>query len=521
MSLTGVVDDRDLVELQRARLLWAHQRWDEAEAEFLRIVDAHPGNWRALVDAARVLGDRQRIRESRELLDRLRLLAGERADLRLAVAQTCRMSRLEDEAVELLGRHVSEGEGRRDPAAHLELAVLYERRHALEEAERSAQAALKVAPQWLEALIILARVRRQSGEAVRAEAALQRVMRASSVHDSTRSQAWAMWADMADRAGQPEAAMERLERAKALMRPVAVGLADHGLRVLRAWERVCRGVSADTLARWQAGRREPATGRPVPAHLLGFPRSGTTLLENILEAHSGLVSSEECQVLGRDLLGVLWREPQEDTPPTVEALDAVTESKREALRRRYWDRMGEGLGIAGDWPQVHLDKNPTHTLFIPAILRLLPDSRFIVALRDPRDVVVSCYFQWFPLNPNSASFLTWKQTIDRYLIDMGAWVDLRDRLPPDCWTEVRYEDVVSDFAGQARRSLDFLGLPWEDAVLAYRDRLATKAVHTPSYLEIQRPVHRGAVGRWRKYARWMEPDLLRLRPLVEALGYAW
>jgi len=520
MSPSGLPDDQDLAELQKARLLWAHQRWDQAEAEFVRIAEAHPGNWRALVDVARVLGDRQQIRRSREWLDRLSILAADRADLRLAVAQTCRMSRREEEAIEWLKRHVSEGDGRRDPVAHLELAVLHERRHALEEADRSAQAALKAAPHWLEALIILARVRRQRGESVRAEAALQRILRAPAVHDGTRSQAWAMWADMADRAGQADLAMERLERAKALMRPAAIGLADHGLRVLRAWERVCRGVSSETLARWQ-GVEGGEPGRPLPAHLLGFPRSGTTLLENILEAHSGVVSSEESQVLGRDLIGLVWREPHEDTPPTVAALDAAPEPKLGALRQRYWDRMAEGLGISEDWPPVHLDKNPTHTLFIPAILRLLPDSRFLVALRDPRDVVVSCYFQWFPLNPNSASFLSWQQTIDRYLLDMGAWLDLRDRLPSDCWIEVRYEDVVDDFAGQARRSLEFLGLPWEDSVLAYRDRLVTKAVHTPSYLEIQRPVHRGAVGRWQKYARWMEPHLQRLRPMVEAFGYRW
>lgn len=515
-----VVDDRDLAELQRARLLWAHQRWDQAEAEFLRIAEAHPANWRALVDAARVLGDRQQIRRSRELLGRLQLLAADRPDLRLAVAQTCRMSRREDEALEWLERHASEGSGRSDPVAHLEMAVLQERRHDLEGAERSAQAALKAAPHWLEALIILARVRRQRGESVRAEAALQRVLRAPAVHDGTRSQAWAMWADIADRAGQADLAIERLERAKSLLRPSAVGLADHGLRVLRAWERVCQGATAESLTRWQKAG-DAATGPPLPAHLLGFPRSGTTLLENILEAHSGLVSSEESQVLGRDLIGLVWREPHEDTPPTVAALDAAAEPKLAALRQRYWDRMGEGLGLGDAWPAVHLDKNPTHTLFIPAILRLLPDSRFLVALRDPRDVVVSCYFQWFPLNPNSACFLSWQQTIDRYLLDMGAWLDLRQHLPSDCWIEVRYEDVVEDFAGQARRALDFLGLPWEDAVLAYRDRLATKAVHTPSYLEIQRPVHRGAVGRWQKYARWMEPHLQRLRPIVEAFGYRW
>lgn len=514
------LDTRDLPELQRARRLWVQQDWDRAEAEFCRIADAHPNNWHALIDAARVLGDRQEIRRSRELTERLMALADGHEDLFLQVAQTLRMSRREPEAIEWLERHVSTGPGRRDPVAHMELAVLYERHHRLAEAEAAAQATLKAAPHWMEALIILARVRRQRGEVSRAEAALQRVVTAPRTADSTRSQAWAMRADLADRAGDPALAMQRLEKAKSLLRPSATGLAEHGERVLRAWDRVAGEGTAELFARWQSAAGSPQPGIPRPAHLLGFPRSGTTLLENILEAHSGLVSSEESQVLGRDLLGLLWREPGQDVPPTVAALDAANPEKLGRLRARYWDRMAEGLGLE-QWPKVHLDKNPTHTLFIPAILRLLPDSRFLVALRDPRDVVVSCYFQWFPLNPNSAFFLTWEQTIARYVLDMGAWIRLRDRLPADCWLEVRYEDLVTDFTGQARRALAFMDLPWEEGVVDYRERLVTKAVHTPSYLEIQRPIHAGAVGRWKRYARWMEPHLQALRPMVEALGYSW
>ena len=365
----GTLDTGDLPELQRARALWARQHWDRAEEEFCRVAAAHPTHWNALIDAARVLGDRQEIRRSNVLLDRLIALADGREDLWLQVAQTCRMSRREPEAVALLERYVDRGPGSQDPVAHLELAVLYERQHRLVEAESAAQAALKAAPHWMESLIILARVRRQRGESVCAEAALQRVIKAPRTHDATRSQAWAMWAEMADRAGSPALAIERLERAKSLLRPAAAGLAEHGLRILRAWERVARECGTDTLARWQAAAPTSAS-RPRPAHLLGFPRSGTTLLENILEAHSGLVSSEESQVLGRDLLGVLWREPDEDHPPTTAALDAVPPEKLDRLRHRYWARMGEGLGLT-DWPAVHLDKNPTHTLFIPAILRLL------------------------------------------------------------------------------------------------------------------------------------------------------
>ena len=240
----------------------------------------------------------------------------------------------------------------------------------------------------------------------------------------------------------------------------------------------------------------------------------------MLDAHPGIVSSEERQVLGRDLLNILWREPGQYPPPTAEALAAIAPEKLDSLRIRYRERMEEALDSAvGD--RVHIDKNPTHTLFIPGILRLLPDSRFLVALRDPRDVVVSCYFQYLPLNPNSACFLTWEDTIRRYLLDMGAWLHLRTVLPTDRWLEVRYEDLIADLPGQARRAVEFLGLPWDDAVLGYRERIAEKVVHTPSYLAIRESMHTRAIGRWRKYETEMQPHLDLLRPLVEAFGYEW
>lgn len=514
----ATLDDSDLPALQQARLLWAQNRWEEAEAAFVKAAAEHPNNWRALVDTARVLGDRMYIRRARDLLDRLTTLAAGRPDLLLLIGQTMRMCERDGEALELFRRYAA-GPGRRDVAGHLERAVLSERHRLLDEAEAAATAALKAVPSCMEALIIRARVRRQQGQPDRAAAVLQRVVGSEQTHAHTRAQAWAMLADLADRASDAPLAMQRLERAKELLRPAASGMSRAAHTVLGAWERVCRSLTAETAGKWMQPATPSAFRRPA-AHLLSFPRSGTTLLENVLDAHSGIVSSEERQVLGRDILNVLWREPGQFIPPTISALEAIGPAKLSALRRHYRDRMEEGLGEAvGD--RIHIDKNPGHTLFIPGILRLLPDSRFLVALRDPRDVVVSCYFQYLPVNPNSASFLTWEDAIRRYLLDMGAWLHLREVLPADRWLEIRYEDLVADLPGQARRAVAFLGLPWEDGVLSYRERVAEKVVHTPSYLAVTEALYTRAIGRWQRYARWMEPHIQLLRPMVEALGYQW
>lgn len=517
-AAAATLDDSDLPDLQRARRLWGQGRWDEAEAAFLKIAEAHPNNVHALVDAARVLGDRLQVRRAQALLDRLMALAGNRSDLLLLVGQTMRICHREEEALAHFRRYAS-GLGRRDLAGHLELAVLCERHHLLDEADAAATAALRAAPDCMEALIIRARARRQQGKSGEAEVALKRVTNYRSTHLSTRAQAWAMLADLADRAGDTTAAIELLERAKELLRPVSGELLRTAQIVLGAWDRVCRALTRETTNRWTNAGGTSAFARPA-VHLLSFPRSGTTLLENVLDAHSDIVSSEEFQVLGRDLLNILWREPGVFTPPSVEAFDAIPAEKLDVLRRQYRERMEEGLGEAvGD--RVHIDKNPTHTLFIPGIVRLLPDSRFLVALRDPRDVVVSCYFQYLPANPNSAAFLRWEDAIRRYLLDMGAWLHLRTILPGERWLEIRYEDLLADLPGQARRAISFLGLPWDDGVLDYRQRVAQKVVHTPSYLAVKEPLYTRSVGRWQRYSQCMEPHLSLLRPMVEAFGYEW
>jgi hypothetical protein len=152
------------------------------------------------------------------------------------------------------------------------------------------------------------------------------------------------------------------------------------------------------------------------------------------------------------------------------------------------------------------------------MMRLFPEMKLLIALRDPRDVVLSCFMQYLPLNTNSVCYLTLERTAARYAVDMGVWQRLREVLPP-CWLEVRYEDVVTDIAYEARRALDFLGLPWDPGVLEYRERLKTKAVASPTYEAVKKPLYSSSIGRWRHYAKYFEPCLPVLQPFVEAFKY--
>ena len=189
----------------------------------------------------------------------------------------------------------------------------------------------------------------------------------------------------------------------------------------------------------------------------------------------------------------------------------------ERLRDRYFRYMtaalNEPLGT-----RLHLDKNPPMTLVLPGFLRLLPEAMTLIALRDPRDVVISCFFQYLPLNPNSVCFLTLERTARRYENDMAVWRRLKEIMISP-WLEVRYEDTVADLRRESLRVLEFLGLPWEEGVLNYRERLKHKVVGSPTYEAVSQPLYTRAIGRWKNYQEFLEPHLSILQPSIDAFGY--
>ncbi len=510
-------DQAELPELQRARALWIANRFDAAVDLFIETAARHPQNIAALVDTARALGHRHEIKRAGEYLDRLRALAAGRSDLGFILGQTFRMIHREDQAIRCFEEYVA-GPGRRHADAHFELAVLYERRHRVNEAESALARVRKLAPAYYEAWLLQARLLRRRGQTDKASLLLRQLAVNSRAHVFSRAQAWAALADIADKEGNYEQAIADMGRCKEIQIAHAEVFQRHSDVVLGNLKRFNESVTAEDLRRWRA--QHNSLGPPARlAHLTSFPRSGTTLLENVMDAHSGVISSEEQQVFSRDILDASWKESHENVPPTTEAFDRIPVQKIQSLRHRYLSAMEEAL----DEPigeRMHIDKNPTHTLFIPAIVRLFPETQFLIALRDPRDVVVSCFFQYLPLNPTSVSYLTWEATARRYALDMGVWLRLRGMLDAETWLEVRYEDLVRNLPAVARRTLEFLKLPWEESVLSYRERLAEKTVHSPTYLDVAKPLQVKPIGRWKNYARWLEPCLPGLERFVKEFGYA-
>jgi hypothetical protein len=165
-----------------------------------------------------------------------------------------------------------------------------------------------------------------------------------------------------------------------------------------------------------------------------------------------------------------------------------------------------------------IDKNPSLTTFPPIAVRIFPEIKFVVALRDPRDVCLSSFMQPMPLNPITAAYLTLADTAAEYAAVMGLWRTFAARMENQ-YLEIRYEDVVADLETSSRRALDFLGVEWDPRVLSFHQRASQQLVRSPTYADVTKPITNKAVGRWRNYHRYLEPILNVLQPFVNAMGY--
>lgn len=502
----------DVPELKRARALWQLNRFDEALELFEAAVRKYPQNLVALVDASRALGARFEITRAEAILDRLMKAAKNNPKLLHLAGQSYRMIFRPDKAIACFQRVLAMTKD--IPDAQLELAVLYERRHKLSEAYSLIEGCLRADPDYLEAEFFRAGLLRRLKDEPAADAALRKLAENSDADPQVRAQAFAAIAHILDRKGDYDGSMSAMLECKKILISAEGPLLKESEALQGHLRRLADSLTPAHFERWaEAGRQFPSHRMAV---LAGFPRTGTTLLEQVLDSHPGLISSDEREAFGRDIFPAMWL--TEKTPvPTAEAFDGIPVERLASQRTRYLNYMSAALNQPiGD--RVHLDKNPTMTLLLPGMLRLFPETRLIIALRDPRDVVVSCFMQYLPLNTNSVCFLTLERTARRYAHDMSVWLKLRNIIPTP-WIEVRYEDCVAGLEGQARRALEFLGLPWDPNVLQYRERLKTKSVSSPTYEAVSKPLYTSAIGRWKHYEKHLESCLPILEPFIKAFGY--
>ncbi|WP_420430576.1 sulfotransferase [Hyphobacterium sp.] len=246
---------------------------------------------------------------------------------------------------------------------------------------------------------------------------------------------------------------------------------------------------------------------PAPVFLVGFPRSGTTLVENVLAAHPGIVTSDEAQ-----LSAPLIEAAGDTLDDWRQFIESMPES-RASLRRTYWQ------GWPGGVPEnnVFIDKLPLNLAYAGLLAAVFPDAKFILALRDPRDCVLSAYKQRFGMNAAMFRMLTMPGAAAYYDAAMRVGTAALDRVPEAQRIEIRYEDCVADLEAEARRLVRFLDLDWSDDVMAYREQAKTRAISTPSASQVVQPIYESAAGRWRHY----DFALAAVRPILDPWAQRW
>lgn len=267
------------------------------------------------------------------------------------------------------------------------------------------------------------------------------------------------------------------------------------------------------LGSWSANSLQPAElNHPDPVFIIGFPRSGTTLLDQVLDSHPHVHTVEE-QPLVNDLVKRVLALP--GTFP--DNLDTLDREDREALRQSYLEDAARFVPVSAE--QVLVDKFPLNIVRVPLIWRIFPNARFILALRHPCDVCLSCFMHLFESNAAMGNFATLEDTTRLYATVMGQWQGYARQLPLAVHTS-RYEDMVADLEREARALVSFLGLEWDAALLHFYEHARERSrIDTPSYHQVTRPIYHTAVERWRRYQPYVAPFLHRLQPFIQDFGY--
>ena len=267
------------------------------------------------------------------------------------------------------------------------------------------------------------------------------------------------------------------------------------------------------LGRWAATKF--SEDQPAPIFVIGFMRSGTTLTQEVLDAHPEVFVADEVDFISatkRELNRMDW-----SRAGTAEKLKRLNLAGVSYLRQFYWKKVRERFGDTIE-QRVFVDKFTMNTVDLGFINCIFPDAKVVFVMRDPRDVCLSCFMQLMVPTPTTVQLLTWDGTANFYAQTMDWWQYIKQQMTLQ-FIEFRYEDVVEDFESTYRRVFDFLGLGWDSAVVDFHKRAAQKFIASPSRSQVAQPLYASSVARWRLYeANFSSVDEI-LSPYIRAFDY--
>jgi len=248
--------------------------------------------------------------------------------------------------------------------------------------------------------------------------------------------------------------------------------------------------------------------------VVGFPRSGTTLLDSILSAHSMITILEEAPVIGET-----YDEISKITPKNyAEKINKLSNKKLNRLRQFYFN----ALKSYSDWKQegVLVDKSPLNTVHVALIHTLFPQAKILFSQRHPLDVCLSCYFQDFKMNSFMTNLTSIKKAAATYSSMLNVWKTSVEQLNIPVYYQ-SYEKLVSEFENQVKDLFLYLELPWQKKVLNYQKELSKRgAIATPSYNQVNQPIYSTSKNRYINYLNYLDKPSQILTPWIDYFNYS-
>lgn len=490
-----------------ATVLQHRGRFEEAIQGFRRVLKLDPGYVNACHNLGVCLAELERFEEAIECFRRTLQMAPEHPAAHSNVGNALASLGRFDEAAACFRRALELDPN--DVTAISGLAAQHEADNQLDEARRLVAAGLRLSPDHPQLNLVAAKCERRRGMLGEARDRLERLRARGLSPRQTKGVLFEL-GRIYDQLGQCDAAFACFLEANRLGAELEPQHVQEGKEYLHKVQMLRQTFTADWVASWTPA--PPLDDSRLPVFLVGFPRSGTTLLDQILDCHPAIQTLEEKplahavnQAVGE--LGAGFRS----------VVANLTGEQVQFLREVYY-RAAEQFTTFK--PGVLLvDRHAMNTVHVGLLGRIFPQAQFIMLLRHPCDVCLSCFMQDFRVGGAMGNFFTLESAARLYAEIMGLWQQFVALLPIRVLS-VRYEDLIDDFDQQMRRILDFLGLPWDEALRRHAEHAQQRGrINTASYHQVVEPIYRRARFRWRRYARHLEPILPILAPLAERFGY--
>ena len=264
------------------------------------------------------------------------------------------------------------------------------------------------------------------------------------------------------------------------------------------------------LNRWKQHQSKDEFLQPI--FLVGFPRSGTTLLDTILRTNNSIEVIEEKPIL-RNFL----RNLNVKTKNNFDNLDDLDKKFIQNMQNIYFEERAQYLD--NKKTKTVIDKMPLNIIYIGEILRFFPNAKFIFALRNPYDSVLSCFMQQFELNPAMKNFTSLENSAILYDLVMKLWTIYRDVFSINCHF-IKYEDLITDFEKTTKEIFKFLKIDWSDNIKNFHITAKKRLnISTPSYNQITSPLYSRSISRWKNYEKEFKGLKNILDPWLDEFNY--